>query len=82
MALRDEHGSKTAVGPLFVGLDVGSSFVHWAVLQEDGAVLYSPDPIMHFANPLGAIGEMWRDITARFDRWAIRSTALTGSNHI
>ncbi len=40
MGLRDEHGSKTGTGPLFVGLDVGSSFVHWAVLGEDGAVLY------------------------------------------
>ncbi len=79
MGSRDEHGSKTEAGPLFVGLDVGSSFVHWAVLRGDGTVLYSPDPIMHFANPLGAIGEAWRDILARFDRSAIRGTALTGS---
>ncbi|MCL5282868.1 MAG: acyl-CoA dehydratase activase-related protein, partial [Planctomycetes bacterium] len=62
-----------------MGLDVGSSFVHWAVLSQEGAVLYSPEPIMHFANPLGAIGEAWRDILARFNRAAIRSTALTGS---
>ena len=34
---------------------------------------------MHFANPLGAIGEAWRDIVSRFDPSSIQSTALTGS---
>jgi activator of 2-hydroxyglutaryl-CoA dehydratase/predicted nucleotide-binding protein (sugar kinase/HSP70/actin superfamily) len=79
MALKKEHGLKAAAGPLFVGFDVGSSFVHSVVLDEDGAAVYSPDPIMHFANPLAAVGEAWRDILCRFDRSSIKSTALTGS---
>ena len=79
MALQTEQAAETVTGPLFVGLDVGSSFVHYAVLNEARAVVYSPDPIMHFANPLAAIGEAWRDVTHRFDPRAIASTALTGS---
>ena len=38
MGLRDERGSKSQNKPVFVGLDVGSSFVHWAVLDEKGTV--------------------------------------------
>ncbi len=72
---RPQAGSKQ----LFVGFDVGSSFVHYAVLGLDKMVLHSPDPIMHFANPLGAVGEAWRDVASRFDVSSIRSTALTGS---
>ena len=40
---------------LFAGFDVGSSFVHYVVLGEDKGVLYSARPIMHFANPIGAV---------------------------
>ncbi len=79
MAATKEQGVKASGSRLFVGLDVGSSFVHGVVLAEDGSVVYSPDPIMHFANPLGAIAEVWRDITSRFDPSSIVSTALTGS---
>ncbi len=79
MTLGKTQATKTVTGPLFVGLDVGSSSVHYVVLQETGAVVYSADPIMHFANPLGAIGEAWRHIASRFDPKAICSTALTGS---
>ncbi|MEA3224552.1 MAG: acyl-CoA dehydratase activase-related protein, partial [Planctomycetota bacterium] len=64
---------------LFVGIDVGSSFVHYVVLAEDKSVIYSAQPIMHFANPIGAIKEAWRDITQRFDADTIKSTAFTGS---
>ncbi len=64
---------------LFVGFDVGSSFVHYAVVDSDRTVLYSPDPIMHFANPLAAIGEAWSDIVSRFPVASVASTALTGS---
>jgi len=64
---------------LFIGFDVGSSFVHCVVLAADKAVIHSPDPIMHFANPLGAIREAWSEIASRFDVTRIRSTALTGS---
>ncbi|MHC4517336.1 MAG: BadF/BadG/BcrA/BcrD ATPase family protein [Planctomycetota bacterium] len=64
---------------LFLGLDIGSSALHYAVLDADRSVVYSAEPIMHFANPLGALTEAWGDLLQRFDRDAIRSTALTGS---
>jgi len=64
---------------LYVGIDIGSSALHYAVLDAGRAVVNSPDPIMHFANPLGALTEAWQDLLARFGREAIRSTALTGS---
>lgn len=79
MTLKEKHATKTVTGRLYVGLDLGSSFVHYAVLSDAGAVLYAPEPIMHFANPLGALAEAWRDIRCRFDPASIQSTALTGS---
>ena len=47
---------------LYAGFDVGSSFVHYAVLRSDKSVVYSPAPLMHFANPLGALREVWEDV--------------------
>ena len=71
--------NKKADAELFAGFDVGSSFVHYVVLDKDGAVVYSPKPIMHFANPIGAVKEAWRDIKERFGRDRIKNTAFTGS---
>ncbi|MHC4692068.1 MAG: hypothetical protein ACYS67_04945 [Planctomycetota bacterium] len=65
---------------LFVGLDVGSSSVHYVVLGEDKKIRYSPNPIMHFADPIGAIKEVWEDITQRFSEDRIKNTSVTGSN--
>jgi len=70
----DSHGQR-----LFVGLDIGSSFVHYAVLSERREILYCPEPVMHFANPVGAIREAWQDILEHFDASAIANTAFTGS---
>jgi len=64
---------------LFVGIDVGSSFVHCAVLSHGGQIVYMPKPIMHFANPIGAVKEAWSDIVASLGVDKITSTALTGS---
>ena len=53
---RGKKGKEKVEKPrkaLFVGVDVGSSFVHYVVLAEDREVVYSPRPIMHFANPIG-----------------------------
>ena len=71
--------NKKADADLFAGFDVGSSFVHYAVLDGDRAVIYSPKPIMHFANPIGAVKEAWRDIKERVGRDKIKNTAFTGS---
>lgn len=64
---------------IFVAIDVGSSFVHYVALSSDKEVLYSPRPIMHFANPIGAVKEAWRDILQRFEAGSIVNTAFTGS---
>jgi activator of 2-hydroxyglutaryl-CoA dehydratase len=63
----------------FVGIDVGSSFVHCAVVSEQMEVIYSPKPLMHFANPIGAVREAWLDIRRRVGAERIVSTAFTGS---
>jgi len=64
---------------LFAGFDIGSSFLHYAVLSKSRRIIYSPAPIMHFANPMGAVREAWRDIRNRFGVNRIRNTAFTGS---
>ncbi len=73
--------TKKRINPntLFVGFDVGSSFVHYAVINADKKVIYSPKPIMHFANPIGAIREAWQEITQKVDTKRIKNTAFTGS---
>jgi len=77
-----ETGKTQATGEnrrLFAGFDVGSSFVHYAVLDAAGQIVYSPKAIMHFANPIGAVQEAWADVLGRFDRGEIANTAFTGS---
>lgn len=64
---------------LFIGLDVGSSFVHYAILNKDKDIIYSPKPIIHFANSIGAIREAWRDLIEKFGAEQIRNTSFTGS---
>ncbi|MDY6825494.1 MAG: hypothetical protein SWH68_17110 [Thermodesulfobacteriota bacterium] len=63
----------------YAGFDVGSSAVHYALVDEDRNILYAPAPIMHFANPIGAVRQAWQDLTARYPVESIRSTAFTGS---
>ncbi len=64
---------------LFAGFDVGSSFVHYVVLNEAKEIIYSPNSIMHFANPIDVIKEAWCDITEKFGADKIKNTAFTGS---
>ena len=64
---------------IYVGFDVGSSSVHYAAIREDGQVVYSPRPLMHFAEPVSALTEAWDDIRNKING-EIRSTAFTGSN--
>lgn len=79
MSVSRDRAAEVGGTKLYVGLDVGSSFVHSVVLDATGLIVYSPEPIMHFANPLAAIEEAWRDISSRFDLFSIASTAFTGS---
>ena len=73
---KEEKHSKR---DLFVGFDVGSSFVHYAVLNEEKQKIYAPEPIMHFANPIGAVREAWSDIIVKCDPDRVKNTAFTGS---
>ena len=79
MSSKAQPGLQKTKSEFYVGIDIGSSFLHCAVLGTDKSIAYSPAPIMHFANPLGALRELWHDLTERFGRDAIRSTAFTGS---
>ena len=74
---KDEGHNRSA--QVYVGFDVGSGFVHYAVLDNTGRILYSPAPVMHFANPIGGIKEAWADVLGRFNPADIKSTAFTGS---
>ena len=73
------HKDKLKIGQFYVGLDIGSAGVHYVVLSQDKTVYYSACPLLHFANPIGAIREAWADVLARFDADSIVSTAFTGS---
>lgn len=63
---------------LFIGFDVGSSCLHYTVLNEEKEIVYSAKPIMHFADSIGAIKEAMQDIIKRFGQERIRNTAFTG----
>jgi len=65
---------------LFVGFDVGSSFVHCAVIDEDRKIKYSPEPTMHFADPIGAVKQAWQDIIEKVGKNRIKNTAFTGTS--
>ncbi|MBN2514274.1 MAG: hypothetical protein JXB18_15150 [Sedimentisphaerales bacterium] len=64
---------------LFVGFDIGSEAVHYAVLNSRQEVVYSPTPIKHFANPIAALRQGWQDICAQIEPGRIINTAFTGS---
>jgi len=79
MERSDKGKKKRTAEDLFVGFDIGSSSIHYAVINKDKKILYCPKPIMHFANPIGAIKEAWLDTTRRFHESGIKNTAFTGS---
>jgi len=79
MSRADKSNDRDGSGPLYVGFDVGSSCVHCAVVDASGQVVYCPPPVMHFANPTGAVRELWFELLNRFGRERIASTAFTGS---
>ena len=79
MDTANRESSAAKEKDLFVGFDVGSSAVHCVVLNKDREIVFSPEPIIHFANPIGAVQEAWREITLRFPIERIGNTAFTGS---
>jgi len=75
----ENRQTRESPASLYAGFDVGSSLLHYAVLDHSGEILYCPEPIMHFANPIGALKEAWEDVVARFGERAVANTAFTGS---
>ena len=75
----ENQDAMKAKRDLFVGIDVGSSFVHYTVLAADEKIVYCPRPIMHFANPIGAVKQAWRDITEKVSADRIKNTPRTFS---
>ena len=73
---------KESLRNLYVGIDVGSSAVHYVVLNANRQIVHSSNPILHFANPLGAIHEAWLEITEKFPEENIKNTAFTGSGAV
>ena len=61
------------------GFDIGSDAVHAVVLNKKGEVIYSPDSLMHFGNPVEALKDIYEEIISKFGFENIRTTAFTGS---
>ncbi len=74
---------------VYIGFDIGSSAVHYAVLRADkgedslknrGAeVAYAPGPLNHFADIRGTLQRAWDDIFSRFPEESVTATGFTGS---
>ena len=79
MGKENKEKVKNSEKDLFAGFDVGSGLVHYTVLTEGKEIIHSPEPIMHFADPAGAVKEAWQDIVERFGESRIKNTAFTGT---
>lgn len=80
--MNNHNNNEIAIKNLYVGIDVGSSAVHYVILNENREIVHSSNPILHFANPIGAIQEAWLEITKMFPEENIKSTAFTGSGAV
>jgi len=80
--MNNRNNNENGINNLYVGIDVGSSAVHYAVLNENREIVHSSNPILHFANPIGAIHEAWLEITKIFPEENIKSTSFTGSGSV
>jgi activator of 2-hydroxyglutaryl-CoA dehydratase/predicted nucleotide-binding protein (sugar kinase/HSP70/actin superfamily) len=79
MDFGNKEKMPASLNDIFVGFDLGSSCVHYVVINTKKEVTYCPKPIMHFANPIAAVKEAWRDITQRFTNSRIKNVSFTGS---
>ena len=63
----------------YLGIDIGSDTVHCMLIDENKNIVYSPDSLMHFGNPLEAVIEVYEDILGIVSSDAIKAVAFTGS---
>ncbi len=66
-------------GPFYVGFDVGSDTIHTAVVDSQGRLVWSPDSLMHFGNPVDALKEAYEGIQEYFEKDSIASYSFTGT---
>lgn len=64
----------------YVGFDIGSSTVKYAILDKDRNIVHSAEPVMHFAEPMKALEECWESIDDIVDKDKIASTSFTGES--
>ena len=62
----------------FVGIDIGSSAIHSAILDESGGIAYVSPSLPHFGTPFARLAEVWKDLSENAAEGRIVSTAFTG----
>ena len=63
----------------YVGFDMGSSAIHYAIVNDSGEVVFSPPFLPHFGNPLRTLDEAWQNVSSYLGSGKIVSTAFTGT---
>ncbi len=63
----------------FVGFDIGTDSVHLVVMNRRNEIIFTPDSLMHFGNPVEALGDAYIEIIDKYGYDNIALTAFTGS---
>lgn len=63
---------------LYAGFDIGSSSVHCAVLDQNGALFHLLPSLPHLGNPMGCIREQWKALLESCPSSCLASTSFTG----
>ncbi|MDH7598613.1 MAG: BadF/BadG/BcrA/BcrD ATPase family protein [Sedimentisphaerales bacterium] len=64
---------------IYVGIDVGTTYLHYAAVSDAGQVLYNPRPLMHFSDVPGVVEYALEDVWKQH-LGPVVCTAFTGSN--
>lgn len=62
-----------------IGFDIGTDCVSSVVLSKTNNLLFCPEPVFHFGNPVHALKDSYEKIIGEYGRDAILSTVLTGN---
>lgn len=72
-------GKQGQMERYYVGFDVGSDTVHAAVIDSEGKIVYSPESLMHFGNPIHALKEIYESVLSGLNGQKAAAFAFTGS---
>ncbi|MDA8403092.1 MAG: acyl-CoA dehydratase activase-related protein, partial [Desulfobacteraceae bacterium] len=64
---------------LFAGFDIGTDCVSAVVLDNNFKIVFSPEPLFHFGNPVHVLKDLTQGIIQRFGKDALAVTAFTGT---